>query len=54
MYNNKIIYLSYLWDEKTVAYGNRNKFFVEKKSSILNNNIANDTHIYTIFGIIND
>jgi len=44
--NNKI-YLSYLLDENTPTYGNRNKFEVEKKSNIKNGDIVNDSFIKT-------
>jgi arylformamidase len=43
----KKIYLSYVLDENTPTYGNRNKFNLYKKSSILNGDIANDSFIET-------
>jgi len=43
----KKIYLSYVLDEYTPTYGNRNKFNLYKKSSILNGSIANDSFIET-------
>ena len=43
----KKIYLSYVLDKNTPSYGNRNKFNVYKKSSILNGDIANDSFIET-------
>jgi len=42
-----MIYLSYLLDENTPTYGNRNKFVAEKKSDIAQGDIANDTSIAT-------
>ena len=44
---NKKIYLSYILDINTPTYGNRNRFVVEKKSSILKGDIANDSFIKT-------
>lgn len=41
------IYLSYVLDENTLTYGNRNKFNIYKKSSISNGDIANDSFIET-------
>jgi len=41
----KKIYLSYILDENTPTYGNRNKFNIYKKSSIANRDIANDSFI---------
>jgi arylformamidase len=43
----KKFYLSYVLDENTPTYGNRNKFNLYKKSSILNGDIANDSFIET-------
>ena len=42
-----MIYLSYILDENTPTYGNRNKFVCEKKSDIVNGDIANDSSIST-------
>ena len=42
-----MIYLSYVLDEQTPTYGNRNNFKQIKKSDIANGNIANDTTIET-------
>ena len=44
---NNYQFLSYVLDENTPTYGNRNKFKVIKKSSIKNGDIANDTFIST-------
>ena len=44
---SKFIYLSYILDENTSTYGNRNKFNIEKKSSIQKGDIANDSSIDT-------
>ena len=41
------IYLSYILDENTPTYGNRNKFNLYKKSNILNGGVANDSFIET-------
>jgi len=43
----KKIYLSYILDKNTPTYGNRNKFNLYKKSSILNGSVANDSFIET-------
>ena len=43
----KKIYLSYVLDKNTPTYGNRNKFNMYKKSSILKGDIANDSFIET-------
>ena len=40
-------YLSYLLDEKTPTYGNRNRFLCEKKSDISKGDVANDSSIET-------
>jgi len=40
-------YLSYILDEKTPTYGNRNKFSQVKKSDISSGDVANDTTIET-------
>ena len=42
-----MIYLSYILDEHTPTYGNRNKFVAEKKSDISKGDVANDTSITT-------
>lgn len=42
---SKLLYLSYLLDEKTPTYGNRNKFVCKKKSDILKGDVANDSSI---------
>lgn len=44
---SKLIYLSYILDENTPTYGNRNKFIQQKKSNITNGDVANDTSIET-------
>lgn len=41
------MYLSHTIDSQTPTYGNRNKFVIEKKSSIENGDAANDSHIST-------
>jgi arylformamidase len=41
------LYLSYIVDENTPTYGNRNKFNIYKKSDILKGDIANDSFIET-------
>lgn len=38
-------FLSYVLDEKTPTYGDRNRFIFEKRSSIERGDVANDTHI---------
>lgn len=43
----KQFYLSYILDEKTPTYGNRNKFIQTKKSDISRGDVANDTAIET-------
>lgn len=43
----KLQYLSYVLDNNTPTYGNRNKFICEKKSSIANGDVANDSTINT-------
>lgn len=40
-------FLSYVIDEKTPTYGNRNTFRCDKKTNILNGDIANDSFIKT-------
>ncbi|MCF6331152.1 MAG: cyclase family protein [Sulfurimonas sp.] len=42
-----MIFLSYTLDENTPTYGNRNKFVIEKKNSINEGKIANDSSIAT-------
>jgi kynurenine formamidase len=44
---NKFVYLSYILDENTPTYGNRNKFIATKKSDISKGDVANDTSIET-------
>jgi len=44
---SKLLYLSYMLDENTPTYGNRNKFICEKKSDISKGDIANDSSINT-------
>jgi len=46
-----MIYLSYIIDEETPTYGNRNKVNIEKKSSILKGGVANDSTISTTLHI---
>lgn len=43
----KRLFLSYPLDNKTPTYGNKNRFEIVKKSSILNGDIANDSLIST-------
>ena len=43
----KKIYLSYVINNDTPTYGNRNTFQIEKKSSIANGDVANDSFIKT-------
>jgi len=45
--NSKLLYLSYILDDTTPTYGNRNKFISEKKASIVNGDVANDSTINT-------
>ncbi len=47
MKQSKRAYLSYVLDENTPTYGNRNKFFIEKKSNISKGDVANDSSIST-------
>ncbi|WP_418641223.1 cyclase family protein [Sulfurimonas sp. ST-27] len=42
-----MLFLSYILDEHTPAYGNKNKFVQIKKSDILKGDVANDTTIST-------
>lgn len=44
---SKIIFLSYILDESTPTYGNRNRFLIEKKSDINKGDVANDSSIST-------
>ncbi|MGH2278587.1 cyclase family protein [Aliarcobacter sp. ERUVET-7] len=44
---SKVIFLSYILDENTPSYGNRNKFLIEKKSDIQKGDVANDSFIKT-------
>lgn len=45
--NNKLIYLSYILNKNSPTYGNRNRFKIEKKSSIEMGDIANSSSIET-------
>ena len=47
MKKNNLVYLSYVLDENTPTYGNRNKFVCEKKSDMSKGDVANDTSIVT-------
>ena len=47
MNQSKLIYLSYILDDNTPTYGNRNKFICEKKSDISKGDVANDSIIKT-------
>ena len=47
MQKTKNIYLSYILEQNTPTYGNRNKFIAVKKSNISKGDIANDTTIET-------
>jgi kynurenine formamidase len=47
MRDSKIIYLSYTLNRNTPTYGDRNRFKIEKKSSIKRGDIANDSFIST-------
>ena len=47
MKQTRLLYLSYILDEKTPTYGNRNKFICEKKFDISNGDVANDSSINT-------
>ncbi len=44
---SKYLYLSYILDDNTPTYGNRNRFVCEKKSSIEKDDVANDSSIHT-------
>ncbi|MEV9594165.1 cyclase family protein [Aliarcobacter butzleri] len=48
---SKKLYLSYLLEENTPTYGNRNRFFIEKKSDITKGDVANDSSISTTLHI---
>ena len=45
MNNLKHLYLSYILNENTPTYGNRNKFICNKKSDISKGDVANDSSI---------
>ena len=45
--NHNLQYLSYILENNTPTYGNRNKFICEKKSNISNGDVANDSTINT-------
>jgi len=47
MSQTKRLYLSYILDENTPTYGNRNKFLCQKKSDMSKGDIANDSSIET-------
>lgn len=47
MNQSKLIYLSYILDESTPTYGDRNKFICEKRSDISKGDVANDSSIET-------
>ena len=47
MNQSKLLYLSYLLDENTPTYGDRNRFVCEKKSNISKGDVANDSNINT-------
>ena len=47
MSSNKFVYLSYILDDNTPSYGNRNKFITTKKSDISRGDVANDTTVET-------
>jgi kynurenine formamidase len=47
MRDSKLIYLSYTLNRNSPTYGNRNRFKIEKKSSIKRGDIANDSSIST-------
>jgi len=47
MNSTKRLYLSYILDENTPTYGNRNKFICQKKSDMSKGDIANDSSIET-------
>ncbi len=47
MRDSKVIYLSYTLNRNTPTYGDRNRFKIEKKSSIKRGDIANDSFIST-------
>jgi kynurenine formamidase len=45
--NRKRLYLSYILDESTPTYGNKNRFVLEKRSDISKGDVANDSMITT-------
>ena len=47
MNQSSLVYLSYILNENTPTYGNRNKFICEKKSDIFRGDVANDSSINT-------
>ncbi len=47
MRDSKLIYLSYILDGNTPTYGDRNRFKIDKKSSIKRGDIANDSFLST-------
>jgi len=47
MNQSKLVYLSYILNENTPTYGDRNKFICEKKSNIEKDDVANDSNIST-------
>ena len=42
-----MIFLSYILDENTPTYGNRNRFEINKKSDMSNGDVANDSYMST-------
>ncbi len=47
MRDSKVIYLSYTLNRNTPTYGDRNRFKIDKKSSIKRGDIANDSFLST-------
>ena len=47
MNQTKRLYLSYILDENTPTYGNRNRFLCQKKSNMSKGDVANDSSIET-------
>ncbi len=47
MSQTKHLYLSYILDNNTPTYGNRNRFLCQKKSNISKGDVANDSSIET-------
>ncbi len=47
MSQTKHLYLSYILDENTPTYGNRNRFLCQKKSDMSKGDVANDSSIET-------